>query len=207
MSEIIVYSRATFPNQLVSVGKLDQDIRVAIATPLLGVTMNGECLIEFALSLSSDEKTVLDGLMAAHLGVDTLVRFHASSTILSTAKIIAVTEPLWEVIGEVVTNPSFFIQDLAKSKGRLVGQYKTLPGNTGAVRVVESGVSPELVVGSFNLPDTAGAWSFVKLLMAVPVRLGDHVYRVEVQNAIGSVSLEIKAVSVSLLEFIPVPGV
>lgn len=206
--ETYTYSKSSFPNGRVHAGRLHATItaNAGITQVLSGVTVNGECLITFQSPLTDAEKIVLDGIVAAHAGADTVVNFHASSTVLSESRLVVTLAPAWEVVGELFTNPSFFVSDLTRAKGRMVGQYKT-SGPGAVLRIVEQDAAGvDVVVATFNALDTAGTWQAAKFFTSVVPRVGDLNYRFEAQAPAG-VTLEVRAFSLSLLEFITVLGI
>jgi hypothetical protein len=205
--ETYIYPKSSFPNARIQAGKLHSSIKANTGiTPVLsGVSVNGNCHIVFQTPLTGAEKIVLDGLVAAHAGADTVVNFHASSTILSNTVLITANDT-WETAGELYTNPSFFVADLTTAKGRIVGQYKAA-GAGAVIRLIETDSSGvEVVAATFNAPDTGGTWQGAKFFTAVTPRAGDLNYRMEAKAPAGTV-FKVRAFSISLLEFVTVWGI
>jgi len=203
------YPKAGFPGGVLHPGKLHRDIFAAIPSPpnpaLLGVSTDGQVSIDFEDALDAATKAVLDGVIAAHPGYDVVLKFHASSTVLPQTLLIGAVAPAWDKIGELFTSPYFFVANLAAAKGRAVGQAKT-NGAGAVIRIVEQDAAGvDVVVGSFNVPNTAGAWQPAKFFTNVVPRAGDLNYRLEAQAPAGVV-LEVRAFSLSLIEFVIVPG-
>lgn len=176
----------------------------SIAKTLEDVTVDsGICYITFADALDAAEKTALDGIVAAHPGYGTDVIYHTSSTVLSgEAEITADTD--WDEIGEVFTNPSFFLKDnLANGKGRVVCMAKTT-GAGAQLRLVESNGS-DVVVASYDVPNTSGSWASAKFFTTVASRQGDQLYRLEGRRN-GATALSVRGASISLLEFVIIQG-
>ncbi len=187
-------------------GVLSDAIRTssAIAKSLEGITVDsGKCYITFSESLSDAEKGALDLILAEHPGYGFDVRYHASSTLLS-GEVGITADTDWDLIGEVFTNPEFFLgENLAGGKGRIVCQAKTI-GSGAQLRLVESDGS-DVVVGSYDVPDSQGAWISAKFFTTVQCRAGDQRYRLEGRRN-GATSFSVRAASVSLLEFTRVEG-
>lgn len=202
------YTIATaVPAGKVHAGALTDAIKAttSITKAVQGVTVDGgKCYVIFADALDAGEKATLDALVAAHPGYGFDVRYHTSSTLLpGEAEITADTN--WEEIGEVFTNPGFFLgENLAGGKGRIVGMART-SGSGAQLRMVEADGGNDIVVGTYDVPDSQGAWIHAKFMTTVQCRPGDHCYRLEGRRN-GATSFSVRAFSVSLLEFTMVQG-
>jgi len=174
----------------------------------------GSCDIrafKFDAALSDFEKESLDARMA-ELGYSfgwvsppgpPPAAFYASSKIVPGEESVA--SQTWEVIGGVVTNPSFFIPDLNKALGKLLGQAK-VSGSGAQIRVVEEkeGEADVVVIGPFDVPDSGGAWVVFNQPSHTVARSGDLIYRVEAQLN-GATSMEVRFTTMSLLELVVNP--
>lgn len=161
-------------------------------------TGNITVTFDFQTDLSAGEITALDALVAAHTGADPVqVVFHASSVLADHEVSATDTDPGWTELGGAVTTPSFFAGVLAACKGRVVGQVKS--NGTGAkLRICEDGVES----GSFDVPDTEGAWQQMQWFSTDAPSEGLHTYTIEGQlPTSGATELKVKYVAVSLLEF------
>ena len=194
------------PAGKVYVGALSNAIEASssITKALLSVTVDsGKCYVAFAEALDAAEKTALDALVAAHPGYGFAVKYHTSSTILPTEAEVA-ADADWDLIGEVFTNPEFFLgPNLAGGKGRVVCQVKSV-GSGAQLRLVESN-GTDVIVATYDVPDSSGAWVAAKFFTTVASRSGDQRYRLEGRRN-GATSLAVRAASISLLEFIVVQG-
>ena len=207
MSEIYEYTIATaFPAGKVHGDSLTAAIKgsSSITKTLDGLrTDSGKCYVTFSAALDAAEKAALDAIVAAHPGYGFDIIYHTSSTILPTeAEVTADAD--WDLVGEVFTNPSFFLgANLAGGKGRVVCQVKSA-GAGAQLRLVESN-GDDVVVATYDIPDSSGAWVAAKFFTTVASRSGDQRYRLEGRRN-GATSLAVRAASISLLEFRMVQG-
>jgi len=207
MSQTYEYVIATeIPAGKVHAGALSDAVKASasITKTLQGVTVDaGKCYVAFADALDASEKAALDAIVAAHPGYGFDIIYHTSSTILPTeAEVTADAD--WDLIGEVFTNPEFFLKsNLAGGKGRIVCQVKSV-GAGAQLRLIESN-GDDVVVATYNVPDSSGAWVAAKFFTTVASRAGDQRYRLEGRRN-GATSLAVRAASISLLEFKMVQG-
>jgi hypothetical protein len=149
---------------------------------------------------SAVNETTLASVIAAHLGVKTEVKFHASSKIVDEET--AVLTSAWSTIGGIVTNIGFFIPNLAAALGRVVGEYKAV-GTGAQLRVIEvgaDGTEVEIMTPPKDLADTADVWTKTKFTCVnTPPRSGDSTFRLE-GRLNGATSASVRFLSMSLLE-------
>lgn len=191
-----------FPNQKVNDDALTLEINgSAISSAALSyITIHdNECDIWFDGELSAEDQTTLDGVVAAHQGVQPLaVRFLASSVLTDHETTVTDTAPGWTELGGAVTTPSFFSSNLPFCKGRVVGQYKT-NGEGAKIRLREGDAIP---TEDTTLPDSGGEWANMQWYPADAPTEGTHAYTLEGQlPTSGATAMSVKYVAVSLLEF------
>jgi len=123
-------------------------------------------------------------------------KFHVSSKLVDG--VIALTE-FWSTLGGVVANPGFFTPNLKRAAARIVGGVRAT-GTGAQLQLVEDDVVlGPVVLGSFSVPDTGGTWVEFGFSTTQPLRSGSRTYRLEGQ-LVGATSVEVRYVSVSLLE-------
>lgn len=130
-------------------------------------------------------------------------KFHATSKIVDGADVGTVViepGPAWQVLGGVVANPGFFTPNLPKVMGRVVGSVKAVGAGAELQVVEEDPVGGDVVLGTYVVPDSAGAWVVLKFsaMLAAP-RAGDHTYRLE-GRLNGATSMALRFTSLSMLE-------
>lgn len=158
------------------------------------VVEGGSCWVHTNSPLTVGEKDALDAVVAAHDGTPLLqVRFHGASTIAHGE--VGVTESDWALVGGVVTTPDFFAP-VASLRARVTGSFKTV-GTSAELRLVEDGTT---VLGSFELPDTAGAWEKMQWHTSAAASEGTHEYTLEARLG-SATSASVRYVSMSVLEF------
>lgn len=193
---------SSFPNGKVDPPRLTKEIKASVIVPaLLAIsTTEGLCIIGFADALSTDEKAVLDGVVAAHSGsrLGRLV-FHVSSLVVS--KEIEVTETSgWQTCGGAASNVDFFSINVPSTFGRVVGMVKT-SGSGAEARVVElrqDGTSA--IMATYELPNTNGAWKVFRFSTGAPAG-GENSYALEARrNAVEQTFL--RFTSLALLEIL-----
>ena len=141
---------------------------------------------------NSADRATLGGIIAAHTGVAApRVTFHASSKFVeSTAAISNDTD--WEVLGGVVTSPSFFADDLDSIVGRCTG-FCEVTGLGVELRVTENGAT---MLSSPHALSESGTFQFDT---DTPPSAGQNVYRLEARLN-GATAASVSFVSMSLLE-------
>jgi hypothetical protein len=197
-----------FLNQAVNLDKLTAAIAASdpaiSSAQLSGISTSEDeeaaevtCSIVFDGELSAGDQTQLDVIVAAHDGQPpTKIVFHASSKLLEGE--VALTNPSgFDVLGGVVTTPDFFTAILAACLGRIVGSYKAV-GAGAELRLVEDGAT---VLGTFEIPDSSGAWQQMQWFTSTPPSAGTHTYTVE-GKLNGATSAAVRFTSLSLLEVV-----
>lgn len=205
MSETVyAYPLTDFPNGKANSGSLRAEILgSSIATSLTYITVNSAeyrdaCAICFDAALSAEDKTTLDGVVAAHQGVPLpYPLFRASSKVMCGER--AVAEQTWETVGGVVTDVAFFVSDVDKAWGRLSGEVKV--SGSGAqvrmIRVSDGALCSEVI----DVPDTGGDWQILSFW--ANQNQVDGSARYELQGQLnGATSLELRDYAISLMELI-----
>ena len=197
-----------FLNQAVNLDKLTAAIAASnpaiSSAQLVGISTDEDeetaavtCSIDFDGELSAGDQTQLDAIVAAHNGQpSTKICFHASSKLLEGE--VALTNPSgFDVLGGVVTTPDFFTAILAACLGRIVGSYRAV-GAGAELRLVED---DETVIGTFEIPDSSGAWQQMQWFSSTPPSAGTHTYTIE-GKLNGATSAAVRFTSLSLLEVV-----
>lgn len=138
------------------------------------------------------------GVASKELTRQPAVIFHAASTLAQSEK--AITAADWEDLAGVITTPEFFMYDLTKALGRIVGDYQAA-GSGVELRVVEqkAGDADVVIAGPKVLVDSAGAWAMVSFSTTAAPRTGQN--RFVLQGRLnGATSAKIRYTSMSLLE-------
>lgn len=183
--------------------KLMREIQVSTGSQPRRVTTEGDvCTIEFPSDLPTNQEANLTGSVTAHNGVETAIKFHASSTLIGGSEGAVTGNPDWQVMGGVVTNTGFFTPNLANVLGRLTLQAKTTGGEVEIQIVENNGVSDVVAnTAPFVIPDTGGAWQTFKFLTNVPPRAGDNVFRLEARLTTASAGA-LRFFTISMLEVV-----
>ena len=154
-----------------------------------------ECTMVFDVEPDAADKAAVDGAAAAHAGVlPTSYKYHATSSLVE-AKAIVDTQD-WDYMASAVTTPTFFMADLTKFVGRVIGACKTV-GAGAELRVLEDSASK--VMGAFTLPDTGGEWAQMQFFSTELPSPGTHEYILE-GRLDGATSAEIRGTSMTILE-------
>lgn len=149
----------------------------------------------FDVEPSVEDKATVGTAAAAHEGnLPTTYKYHATSSLVEEKAISESTE--WEYMASAVTTPSFFVADLSKFVGRVIGACNTV-GLGAALRVLEDDASK--VLGTFTMPDTGGEWQQIQFYSVVPPSPGTHEYILE-GKLNGVTSARIRGVSMTVLE-------
>jgi hypothetical protein len=150
---------------------------------------------DFESALSAGEQTTLAGIVSGHDGGLVNTVYHASSTLVTDEK--AITEvSAWQELGGIMTNPSYFIPDMDRALGRVVGMVK-VDGTGVELRLTEDGSQ----IGSVKaLDDASGAWAKLTWTTAGGVLGGDRHYVLEGRLGDAANTASIKHAALSLLE-------
>lgn len=193
------YDYTDFANDIVSISKLTLEIAAAsLGQALVDITANGDtlkCAIQFEAELDSGDKTTLDGIVASHDGVEpTQYKFHAASTLVHAE--VDVTETTeWQVLGGVVTTPSFFCKVVSKLLARIIGSVKS-QGDGLELRVMENGTT---AIASASYDSTGGVWTQQKFYSSSAPTDGTNEYTLEARLNTAT-SGSVRFFSMSLLE-------
>lgn len=118
------------------------------------------CDIYTVDELDPTQKSVLDGIVAAHPGNPPITfDYKAPSNILIGSK--PVTEDAsWEDISGTIGHLTAFVSDQTKAWGRVTGQIKT-SGITAQLQLIRESDGLSCMVAPKDLPDTGGEWSII----------------------------------------------
>lgn len=188
-----------FPNHAVAPSRLALEIGGTTLVALFGHidTAGDSCCLDFSDALDTDEKAMLDGIVAAHTGAPlTHVEFRASTALIGENKDVLSQD--WEDVGGVVTNVGFFVKDIANALGRVVGQAKCV-GSGAQLRILKQGGS--VLLGPVAIEPTAGAWSVLSVTTSpeLPLDAEEKLYTVQARLN-GATSLAFRYTSFTLLE-------
>lgn len=173
-----------------------------VAVQAIGYTTEGELRVVVDKDLDPYQKAVLDQLLAdrSMAPSPTTVVFHGSRGLVDLPVEITSSDD-WQVIGGLVTNASFFVEDLVRAMGRVTGSFQA-SGVGAEIRVVEDdGKGDEQILGLWQIDDTGGAWAMLNFNTTTPPRPGDMTYRFE-GRLNGAASASTRFVTISLLELL-----
>jgi hypothetical protein len=205
------YHSTDFPNQKCNLDSLELEIAAKItAGDIVGVLNHIDkhdqpppddlCCIWFDDALDAASKAELDAVVAAHQGNPPLqVQYHATASLVEEKAILDTQD--WDYLASAVTHPQFFVPDLSKFIGKVVGACKT-NGLGSELRVLED--SATHIMGSFALPDTGGEWAQFQFYSTSIPTVGSHEYIIE-GRLDGATSAEIRGTSMTILENITPP--
>jgi hypothetical protein len=192
-----------FPQQKVNGDTLSQEI-VASDPPITSAaldpaynirTKGDDCAIWFDDPLSAGDQTQLDAIVAAHQGNPPLaVRYHATASLVEERVIVTTND--WGYLASAVTSPDFFMSDLTKFIGKVVGAFKAI-GAGAELRVLED--DDTKVLGSFAIPDSADEWTQMSFYSTALPSAGQHEYIIQ-GKLDGATSAEIRGTSMTILE-------
>lgn len=191
--------QADFPNHAVCVDRLALEIGATTLAALYHHTdtVGDECSVVFTEALTTDEKAMLDDLVAAHTGAPmTHVEFRASTALVAGVKEVTTQE--WDDVGGVVTNVGFFVKDVARALGRVIGQVKC--AGTGAqIRILKQDGS--VLLGPVAIADSGGVWAVLSLTTSpeLPLDSEERLYTVQARLN-GATLLAFRYTSFTLLE-------
>lgn len=169
---------------------------VGLSVALDHIAQAGDVVtFDFESGLSAGEQATLVAIVAGHDGGLVNTAYHASSTLVTDEK--AITEvSAWQELGGIMTNPSYFVPDMERALGRIVGMVK-VTGTTVELRLTEDGTP----IGSTKVLDsTSGAWGKLTWTTSGGVLGGDRHYLLEGRLVDAGNSASIKHMALSLLE-------
>lgn len=149
-------------------------------------------------AISDADKAIVDAVVAAHAGLQG-ADFKASSKMVEQAELDIIQDVTWQVLGGVVTNPSYFVPNVAAAFGKIICISKAV-GDTAQLRVVERDLSDntEVVCCEKTIPETANMEAF-DFNTETPPRFGTMEYRIE-GRLNGATSAAVGFVSMSLFK-------
>ncbi len=108
----------------------------------------------FASALSAEDKTTLDGIVAAHTGAPTVRQIPIQAVQVVSGQATITSDSTWELLGGIVTRPSYF-GDPSQMIGLVTGCWNV--DNTGGqaqLRLVEDDgtTQTQLSAAPFDLP-------------------------------------------------------
>lgn len=137
-----------------------------VAPLAVAKTINGDTQVIMPDELDPSVKGFLDDYMNTRnldpSGKTMLI--HATTTLVGLPRDLG---PAWTDLGGVVTNPSFFVPNVAAVIGLVTGNIRT-NGLGAKLRVVEDVVGAENILIEQPLPDTGGAWQVFQFLTGNP---------------------------------------
>lgn len=196
----VIYSIASdFPAHTVCSERLSMEISATALSAKLGRidTNSTQCGVCFHSELTTEERGILDAIVANHSGVPipNLV-FHASTLLVGNPQEVHSVE--WETVSGVVTNAGFFVKDIANALGRIVGQVK-VSGTGAEIRILKR--DNVVLLGPVALSDTANEWGVLSITTTpdAPLDAAETLYTVEARLGAAS-SLQFRYCSFALLE-------
>lgn len=168
------------------------------AVPLITLSATGPaeivCQLDFDAPLSAPQKSTLDGVIAAHLGLF-LPIMDSVVSLIPLAHAVA-SDASFEDLGSVTLSPSSAadVQRVSVSPG---GQFRTT-GSGAELRLMQKTTSGTSSIGSLVLPDTAGAWQDFQF-NSTPPAAGANIYALEGRRN-GATSFEVSGVALTLWE-------
>jgi predicted enzyme related to lactoylglutathione lyase len=200
---IYSYEVATaFPNGRVLLDTFQPEVQAVVPGLSYIGTAEGICSLHFDADLTAEQKTTLDGVVAAHQGYTIVPTFLVSDkTIGSEVAITSATD--WQILGGVVTNAAFFCP-VARCYGEVLGSA-TASGTGAEVRVVEdNGQSSQVVAGPVAIPD--GGWATLRFnSWGNLIRSGPCTYSIQARLN-GAASASMRYTSISLFDINVIQG-
>jgi hypothetical protein len=197
-----------FPNQKVNGTALEDQIKAdsAITTTLDYIDVNVTpdiCAITFAAALTAPEEAALDAVVAAHQG--TLVTYNLDGVLPvgPSDQPVVVTEDLtWQLLGVMVTRPSFFSPDMNALFGNGNGCHQGDGGQIRVVEVVDGEPDEDKTNPPIDLPNTGGSMKIFRFTTNVPPRYTTvpNMYRIEARLN-GAAALSIQALNFGIVDF------
>jgi hypothetical protein len=197
-----------FPNDKVNGTALEDQIKAdsAITTALDDIDVNitpDVCAITFSDALTAPEQTALDAVVTAHQG--TLVTYSLDGVLPvgPSDQPVVVTEDLtWQLLGVMVTRPSFFSPDMNVLFGNSNGCHQGDGGQIRVVEVVDGQANEDKTNPPIDLPDTSGAMKVFRFTTNVPPRYTTvpNIYRLEARLN-GATSLSIQGLNFGIVDF------
>lgn len=198
------YLNTDFPNDTFNEDKLKQQIAAdETITAALEYIHSSEDVetglvtvsFHFDADLSPEEQTALDTIVANHDGQPPIIyKYHATSSLVEAKAIVDSDE--WDYMASAVTTPQFFMADLTKFVGRVIGAYRAV-GAGAELRVLED--SEAKVLGGFTMSNTDGEWATMQFFSTVLPAPGTHEYILE-GRLNGATEAEIRGTSMTILE-------
>jgi hypothetical protein len=162
--------------------------------------LDGTVLVTMPDALDAIEKTMLDDFMSTRqMFPQSKGSFLLASALLVPLEALVVNPDDFDLLGGAVTNPSYFITDVKRAFGLLVGAFR-IDGDGAIVRIVEDKDGVRRVMGEFAVPNTGNAWKAMKFMTDSPSEsLVDMIYMLE--GTLGTAkSAAVRFVSLSLME-------
>lgn len=198
------YLNTDFPNDIFNEDKLEQEIAAdETITATLTYIHSAEDVetgvttvsFHFDVDLTTGEQTALDTIVANHDGQPPVgYKYHATSSLVEAKAIV--DSDIWNYMASAVTTPDFFMDDLTKFVGRVIGAYRAV-GDGAELRVLEDDESK--ILGSFSMTDTQGEWSTMQFFSSVLPTSGTHEYILQ-GRLNGATEAEIRGTSMTILE-------
>lgn len=166
-----------------------------LSSTLIDAVMDGDSLVyHFNSALSGADQTTLDGLVTAHTPLPAYKPMMAAPYMIRDSA-SAPNDTFSEVGTAVPANMEELLGGLPLSKavGRFRGFIKT-NGTGTKIRFVEKDATggSAATLGTFDVPDTSGAWQFASFWSDTAPRSGDWAYCFEYHKN-GATTLEVKS--------------
>lgn len=179
--------------------EIDNDDLIVIKVDHINVGIEpGKCDIYMADVLTAPQKTALDAGVAAHQG------FGINATMQGTLQLVnlerdIISDVPWEVVGGIVTTPSFFDPSMTQIIARITGEHKGDGGQLQIVEEMEGEANEDKITPAFNFPDVGAVWTRFKVDSNVPPRDGlRNIYRTDARLD-GAVSLSLRYATISMI--------
>lgn len=163
-------------------GQLAQEVSAAIAD-LLRIDTAGDVLdVVFSRTLTAGEESTLDGIVAAHAGVETTLWFRGGSLVVGSTAVSLTAIGSWQEIGAFDFDLSLAMKSVARATIRIVATGAA-DGTGARLRLVEDDLAGNVVVLSdaIAMADTRGAAALFKFDTTVAPNAGLKSYRLEGQ--------------------------
>jgi hypothetical protein len=149
-------------------------------------------------AISDADKAIVDAVVASHAGLQA-ADYKAASKLVEEAKLDIVQDLTWQVLGGVVTNPSYFIPDIATAFGKIQCVEEAV-GATAELRIMERNPADNTEVECclVQIPEANDMQAF-DFNTTTPPRVGVMEYRLE-GRLNGATSASVGFVSMSLFK-------